>query len=267
MLGARLAYQLLNGCVSWPNFAIEITAKYAFYAPLFALSSVLAYIRKENPGMQMLHFIVDELQATVCHTRPYAGRRSPAAPEEGLALAIHRCINDTIVSAEFFVIATYVCTAVDPRALTGASSDWKAPVHFALGPLMPAATEAILHGLPDPAHQLGRRLLPLLGGNPRAVVYLREHLRSTPHLEDVWQRLINEIALKWNLRSFNTPLLPLLALSGLPVAANTVLSGVGVSELPTIGMATLERTLDMRVVIKLPPALIWAAVESFHESA
>jgi hypothetical protein len=267
MLGARLAYQLLNERVPWPNFAIEITAKYALYAPLFSLSSVLTYIRKENPGMQILHLIVDELQATVCHTQPYAGRGLGAAPEERLALAIHRCINDSIVNAEFFVIATYACTAVDPRALTGASSDWKAPVHFALGPLMPAATKAILHDLPEPAQQLGDRLLPLLGGNPRAVVYLREHLRSAPHLEDVWQKLIDEIALKWNLLSFNTPLLPLLALSGLPVAANTILSGVAVSDLPVVGMATLEHTPDKRVVIKLPPALIWAAVESFRESA
>ena len=267
MLGARLA-TMYKPVVEWHALVSIINSQFDRLSPLFSLGSVLQYISQQEPDLTALHLVVDELQATLGSMRPCSGtEHGRNAPHEKLSLAIHRCANDHAIAAPFFMLVTYACTAVDPSELSGNSSQFAAPKQYGLGALSPAAAQAILEGIPN---IILSAIVPLLGGNARAIVFLRT-IANDPSVHGgfdvptMWSKLETELAHKWNVASLPSPLLPLLALSGIPVERDMAIGGHRISSLPEFGIASLEPVpgASSLVVLKSPPALLLASLASF----
>lgn len=266
MLGARLAHQVLLPEMAWTVFVYEISSRKA--EEEFSLPLVVTNLQDANPTWRLLHLVIDELQATVDHDRPYAGTKG-LRNKQSLSLAIHRCATDFSVgmsTSSFFVIITYACTTVNPSNLAG--SEWTVPSFYALQPLESAAAAAMLRS--ETSHisidiSMWESLLPLLGGNPRAIRFLINLLRTPASLEAVWDRLVQRIERKWNSSQLNSsPLIPLLALSGLCVHKEKQIANVKIAELPKLGFAELVPVTgsEGEVVIRMPPVLLWASLST-----
>jgi hypothetical protein len=95
----------------------------------------------------------------------------------------------------------YACTAIDLSALSSNSTRLAAPMSSVMPPLAPEAVSALLAELTAEA----RPLIPLLGGNARALEYLCAVSRHGYQLARAWTELCERVANKWNVKGLNSP--------------------------------------------------------------
>lgn len=251
-LGARLLHSSQPKFPSWHIFVA--TVQHQDLVHLLDFSQVVQFLRNAWK-LDALHVVIDEFQET---TKEGVQKQSG---QELLSKAVHRIASEAACNAgPFFLLITYACTAIDYTAVSDTASAYPSPVFFALEPLDRSSAASMLQAL---QHDGAVPVLPLLGGNPRAITLYAELAKKGSDEAVIWKQLTENVFHKWNVGSISY-FVPLLALCGLPVPRQLCLAGEEVAQLPARGIAALRSQTSGNVTIYMPWVVLCSATKTFQ---